>query len=136
MRGEQDHVVGQILGKIGKRVTFLYPENESHAYGILKDRYVLPTKGRTGVPYWDVVDLIEFPNEPEPDWIRIGYYRKPDKRLVWGSQTTITEPIETWKHLLVNAAKTKPWFRRLIEQVAKQVTDSLAEQGVGGNAHG
>lgn len=35
-----------------------------------------------GVPYWDVVDLIEFPAEPEPLWIRIGYYRKPKDHLV------------------------------------------------------
>jgi hypothetical protein len=82
----------------------------------LKDRYVLPAQGaRSGVPYWDVVDLIEFPREAEPVWIRIGYYRMPKDRLVWGSQTTITEPIAVWRSLLTNAAKGKPWFRKLLE---------------------
>lgn len=114
-------VIRQILGKIGKRVKFLYPEGEGHANGFLKDRYVFPTEGRTGVPYWDVVDFIEFPNEAESDWIRIGYYRKPKDRLVWGSQTTITEPATLWRRLLFAAAKEKPWVRKLLEEVVDEL---------------
>jgi hypothetical protein len=121
-------VVTQILSKIGEPVTFLYPNGEDHAHGTLKDRYVLPAQGaRSGVPYWDVVDLIEFPNEAEPEWIRIGYYRMPGDRLVWGSQTTITEPIATWRSLLASAARSKPWFRELLEDVLHEVSGTEAE---------
>ncbi|MBA4390930.1 MAG: hypothetical protein C0399_08330, partial [Syntrophus sp. (in: bacteria)] len=73
------------------------------------------------VPYWDVVDLIEFKDEQEPEWIRIGYYRKPKDKLNWGSQTTITEPVSEWKKILVNAAKEKKWFRDLLEDVTKEL---------------
>ena len=76
-----------------------------------------------GVPYWDVVDLIEFPEEPEPEWIRIGYYRKPHDHLVWGSQTTITEPIEIWIKLLVKAANEKPWFKKLLNDVMDELQE-------------
>ena len=73
------------------------------------------------MPYGDVVDLIEFPDEPQPEWIRIGYYRKPKDRLVWASQTTITEPVETWKELLVHAAKEKMWFANFWKTSWKRV---------------
>jgi hypothetical protein len=53
--------------------------------------------------------------------MRIGYYRKPLNRLVWGSQTTITEPLSTWKDLLVKAARDMDWFRSLLEQVMSEV---------------
>jgi hypothetical protein len=68
-----------------------------------------------------VVDLIEFGEEKEPMWLRIGYYRKPGKRLNWGSQTTITEPISIWKKIFVSAAKEKKWFRDLLEDVMKEL---------------
>lgn len=77
--------------------------------------------GSPGVPYWDVVDLIEFQNEKNPKWIRIGYYRAPKGRLQWGSQTTITEPVETWKRVLVDAAKQKRWFRDLLVGVVREL---------------
>ena len=121
-----DVIAAQILKRIGKKVTFTYPAEEGRKTGFLKDRAVIYSPGSTGVPYWDVVDLIEFPNEPEPEWIRIGYCRKPKERLIWGSQTTITEPIETWKKLLVHAAKEKEWFRRLLEGVVEQVKRETA----------
>jgi len=113
----QHDALSKILARINKPVTFLYPANEGHAHGTLDDRFVLPTQGRTGVPYWDVVDLIKFSDDHEPH-IRIGYYRKPKDKLVWGSQTTITEPISTWRALLVGAARDKPWFRKLLSDVA------------------
>jgi hypothetical protein len=123
-----DEIVTKILSKIGKPVTFTYPGDELDACGILKDRYVLPAQGeRSDVPYWDVVDLIEFPKEAEREWIRIGYYRMPKDRLVWGSQTTITEPIAVWRSLLTNAAKGKPWFRKLLEDVLREVKGAEAE---------
>lgn len=81
-----DAVVTQILKAIGKRVSFEYPGNEGSKTGTLKDRAVLASSASSVVPYWDVVDLIEFHGEPEPEWLRIGYYRKPADRLVWGSK--------------------------------------------------
>jgi hypothetical protein len=116
-------VAAKLLEGVGKkRVKFAYPGDEGIKNGILKDRAFVRSPGSTGVPYWDVVDLIEFPGEAQPRWIRIGYYReKPRGRLRWGSQTTITEPVEIWRRLLVHAAKRKRWFRRLLEGVVKKV---------------
>jgi len=53
--------------------------------------------------------------------MRIGYYRKPQQRLNWGSQTTITEPVSTWKALLTKAALEKPWFRSSLAQVMAKI---------------
>jgi len=108
---------------IGTRVSFQYLGNEGTKQGVLKDRAVVDSANAPGaVPYWDVVDLIEFENEAEPEWIRIGYYRKPGARLVWGSQTTITEPISVWKRLLISTAREKTWFRKLLEDVVREVS--------------
>jgi hypothetical protein len=118
---ENDEIVRKILEKIGQPVHFQYPANEGHKRGTLKDRAVVSSPGSTGVPYWDVVDLIEFDEESER-WIRIGYYRKPLRgKLNWGSQTTITEPVTIWKRLLVQAAREKPWFMNLLNDVMKEL---------------
>ena len=112
-------IVNRILRPVGHSVSFNYPAGEKHKRGILIDRAVVQSNPRTrGVPYWDVVDLIEFKNDKRSKWIRIGYYRVPKGRLQWGSQTTITEPVKTWKRVLVKAAKKKPWFRDLLMAVA------------------
>jgi hypothetical protein len=111
----------KILSRIGEPVSFKYPGNEGNKHGILKDRAVVESTNEIGsVPYWDVVDLIEFEDEKEPEWIRIGYYRKPKDKLNWGSQTTITEPVSIWKKILVNAALEKKWFRDLLEDVMNE----------------
>lgn len=115
-------VIRKILGCIGRRVAFKYPANEKHKSGFLVDRAVVRSNpGTSGVPYWDVVDLIRFHNEKNPEWIRIGYYRVPKGRLQWGSQTTITEPVKTWKRVLIEAAKQKPWFRDLLISVVAEL---------------
>ena len=78
----------QILSRVGKPVHFKYPGDEGSRRGVLKDRVVIQSNpGAQGVPYWDVADLIEFPDAPEPLWMRVGYYRYAYGRLVWGSQT-------------------------------------------------
>ena len=111
--------VEQILSKIGKKVTFQYPEGDRT--GILVDRMVIESANEDGaVPYWDVVDLMEFAEEKEP-WLRIGYYRKPHERLVFAGQTTITEPISIWKKILVNTANEKKWFRDILVDVMKEL---------------
>lgn len=117
-----DPDISQILSRIGKKVSFKYPENEGEKHVILKDRAVVKSNSEgSEVPYWDVIDLIEFKGEKEPEWMRIGYYRKPKDRLNWGSQTTITEPISVWKNLLINTAREKKWFRDLLEDVMKEL---------------
>lgn len=112
----------KILSRIGQGVSFKYPGVEGELNGTLKDRTVLAAgQNIGGVPYWDVIDLITFEGQDEPDFIRIGYYRKPLSRLNWGSQTTITEPISTWKKLLVKTAQEKEWFRNLLREVMTEV---------------
>src|ERR1039458_10445570 len=97
MPDETAGVRERILSRIGTEVTFKYPGTEGDKKGILKDRAVVNSNNEVGrVPYWDVVDLIEFKEDKERECIRIGYYRKPKERLIWGSQTTITEPIKVW----------------------------------------
>jgi hypothetical protein len=109
---------------IGKKVNFHYPTIiEEDKKGVLKDRSIIRSNPNNKIPYWDVVDLIEFPNEEEKDWIRIGYYRKPKDRLVWASQTTITEPISIWRRILTQAAKEKPWFKKLLLEVVEGLKD-------------
>jgi len=118
---ESSDTIRKILDKINKPVHFQYPLDEGHKQGFLKDRAVISSQGSKDVPYWDVVDLIEFAGESEP-WMRIGYYRKPNSgHLTWGSQTTITEPLTVWKKLLVQTAREKPWFMSLLNDVMKEL---------------
>lgn len=122
MKNSERGVISKINSCIGKKVSFKFPGNEGDKHGILKDRAVIRSINAEGkVPYWDVVDLIEFKDEKDPEWIRVGYYRKPGDRLNWGSQTTITEPIYIWKRILVETAKTKPWFRELLNEVMAEI---------------
>lgn len=121
MKESDIEVINKIKSCVGNKVSFIYPDKEGIKNGIIKDRAVIEGANVGTVPYWDVVDLIEFKGEKEPEWIRIGYYRKPKERLVWGSQTTITEPISIWKKILVNTAKEKKWFRDLLEEVMKEL---------------
>jgi hypothetical protein len=115
-------VIEKILSSVGKPVNFNFPGSEPDKKGILKDRCVMPSEtGETGVPYWDVVDLIEFPVKKDPLWIRFGYYRAPEGKLGWGSQTTITEPIRIWKSLLIKAAREKLWFKQLLMEVMREI---------------
>ena len=114
--------IEKILSCIGRKVSFKYPGNEGDKHGVLKDRAVIESMNDIGaVPYWDVVDLIEFKGEKEPEWIRIGYYRKPKQSLNWGSQTTTTEPVLIWKRIFVKAAQEKKWFRDLLKEVMNEL---------------
>jgi hypothetical protein len=114
----------RILSRIGTNVAFKYPGDEGDKHGILKDRAVVDSTNPPGaVPYWDVVDLIEFKGEEEPEWIRIGYYRKPKQKLNWASQTTITEPVSIWKRILVSAGRDKKWFRDLLDDVMNELKE-------------
>jgi hypothetical protein len=64
MDTNHENVIEKIRGRIGKKVRFSYPEGVK--IGRLVDRAVIESgEGASGVPYWDIVDLIEFPGEPE-----------------------------------------------------------------------
>jgi hypothetical protein len=122
MDGDEEAITRKMRAAVGKKVVFHYPEPEGDRTGFLKDRVIVRSNPSSpGVPYWDVVDLVEFPGEPEPEWIRIGYYRKRDEHLVYASQTTITEPVAVWRRLLVQAAREKHWFRELLSDVMKEL---------------
>jgi len=104
----------KILAAVGQPVHFRFPGTEGSLHGVLKDRVVIYSgPNLQGIPYWDVVDLIEFPGQPEPQWLRVGYYRYANGRLVWGSQTTLTEPLSIWRRLLAEA-RTRSWFSELV----------------------
>ena len=111
----------KILKPIGKRVKFKYPSAEGSRKGTLEYRAIVRSApGRTGVPYWDVIDRIKFEGERER-WLRITYYRKPKDRLIFGGQTALAEPIRVWKRILVKGAKEKKWFRVLLTNVMKEL---------------
>jgi hypothetical protein len=114
--------IDKILSKIGKKVEFTYPGDEGTKQGILRDRSVFESNYVGEVPYWDVIDLIEFDGEAELEFIRITYYRKkPGGHLNFAGQFSITEPVSIWKNLLVSAAREKKWFRALLEDVMREL---------------
>jgi hypothetical protein len=118
---DEAEVTDRIKSAIGKPVRYKYPPGESPRFGVLEDRAVLRSNAAylNEVPYWDVVDLIEFGREK---WLRVGYYRMPKQgKLHWASQTTLTDRIGTWEKLLVHAAREKPWFREMLERVMATV---------------
>lgn len=115
---EIKEIKAKILNKIGDNVNFIYPIGEGKKQGILKDRFVQePELSEKGIPYFNVIDLIEFQNVKEKTWIRIGYYRWKYNRLIWGSQTTITETPETLIKLFNQASKEKKWFKKITDNV-------------------
>ena len=115
--------IDKILSRIGMPVDYIYPGDETAQHGILEDRSVF--ESRYGdVPYWNVVDLIQFEGEEgkKLECIRIGYYRKKEgQQLNYGSQTTITETVSGWEKMLVKAASEKPWFRKLLDKVMREL---------------
>jgi hypothetical protein len=118
-----DQIERKILQARGKPVSFKYPGNEGERNGILEDRIVVrKNPGAPGVPYWRVVDLIEF-HQDQQRWIRFGYFRKPKERLNWASQTTATFSIEEWRGLFVKAAREKAWFRNLLNDVMGELSE-------------
>lgn len=118
---DEREIMEKIRSCINKPVNFKFPGSEKKKCGTLKDRVIVPSNNeKTQIPYWDVVDLINFPNEKEKKWIRIGYYRKKE-RLVWGSQTTITEPVTVWKRLLIKAAREMQWFKDLLQEIVQEL---------------
>ncbi len=114
----------KILSSIGEEVKYKYPSGEGVYRGQLKDRCILHVPSWTNVPYWDVVDLIEFEEPKRFEALRFGYYRLKDGKLRWASQTTLTEPFEVYKKLFIKAAKEKEWFRKFLYEVLEEVQPS------------
>ena len=84
----------QILKAVGKPVIF------GDRHGSLQERVVI----FSSIPYWDVVDLIWFPDEPEHEWLRIGYYKVVEDELIWADRSAIIEPISIWRQILLQTA--------------------------------
>jgi len=116
-------VIAKLRERVGKPVAFNYPGRKGNKRGCLKDRAIVWSgHSRSGADYWDVVDLIEFPDEKHPCWIRIGYYRQIGNRLRWASQTTIAEPVHTMKRIFTQAAKQKEWFNAVLTDAAAEAS--------------
>ena len=92
-------VIERIESAVGKESIFDFPEGKRK--GILVDRSWIKSESKSGdVEYINVIDILEFEGQKEK-YMRVGYYRVfPTGRLVWGSQTTITEPMSEWKKIL------------------------------------
>jgi len=116
-----DQVINKIMN-CRKTVKFQYPEGKR--YGELKDRSVIASNPHfTEVPYYNVVDLIEFPDDQERSWMRISYYRVKNGKLNFAGQTSIAEPISAWKKILVETSKEKNWFKNLLEEVMNELKE-------------
>lgn len=113
-------VRAKLMGRCGTRVRFRYPGNNTRT-GRLIDRVVVFSSRLTDASYWDVIDLIEFPDHKHRKWIRISYYRQVGDKLRWAGQTSITEPLHVWKRIFGQGARKKNWFRDVLASaVVKQ----------------
>ena len=121
-----DEIERRILERIGSQVSFQYAEPKLSREGELADRVTLnPYPGSTDdISYWNVIDLIRFPDETEKEWMRVSYYKNSGSRLVWGGMTALTEPISAWKRLFVHAAREMPWFRNLLKDVMRELDEA------------
>jgi len=105
----------KLMEPVNKGVHFKFPGGMSRR-GKLLDRVVVWSGHAPDADYWDVIDLIEFPEHRHRRWIRLGYYRQVGDRLRWAGQTTITEPIHVMRRLFRQAAREKGWFREVLER--------------------
>jgi hypothetical protein len=119
-----------LLSRIGDAVNFKYPEPPYLLKGKLLDRYVIAGGEDEWVAYWNIIDLISFENEDEK-WLRITYfrYKKKDRRWVFAGQTSLTDPISSFRDLFVNAVKEKDWIRPLFKEVCRQCKRELKLNG-------
>jgi len=89
----------KLMKPVGKPVKFKYPGGGVRK-GRLLDRRIVESLHGHGANYWDVVDLIEFPEERYKQWIRVSYYRQVGDLCRWAGQTSITEPIHIMRQLM------------------------------------
>ena len=108
----------KIRKSIGK-VCFQYKGAEGRKDGILKDRAVVFAGVFDDMAYWHVLDLIEFPDEP--DRFRFGYYREYDDGHIGWSRGGLTTTAADWKKLFVHAARTNSVFKKLLEDVMSEL---------------
>jgi len=120
-----DDIRRRIMAKVNCPVRFKYPGTEGHKRGFLRGRVTVKSNAASsGVRYWDVVDLLEFPDEAQKVWIRFGYYRQDGERLRWAGQTSLAEPVENMRRLFEAGVQEAGWFRQLITGL-----EGLAEAG-------
>jgi hypothetical protein len=125
-----EEILRRVLGKIGSPVRFRYPGSEGRKHGILKSRVAMKSDSTSsGVRYWDVIDLIEFPNETKKRWVRFGYYRQDGPILRWAAQTSLAEPEQNMRRLFRTAASRAPWFRRLVGGLERLPNQPLQPTG-------
>ena len=103
--------MNKILSAIGHRVSFNYAD-EGVLKGTLTDRVVV----QAGDGYYQVIDLIEF---PDGKWIRMGFYRRVGGRLIWASRSAPTFHSDDWKAIFVKA-KDKSWFGKLLKETTQR----------------
>lgn len=126
---ESKTVINKVLKRIGKKCRFTFPEilegKRRKLEGVLLDRYAMyrpaPGDEHGATDYVDVIDLIEFQEgNNKITVVRFGYYRKTmSGKWIWGSQTTLSERIETLKKFFKEASENKNWFREILEQSLK-----------------
>ncbi len=109
-----DDILKRLMAKVGSRVSFKYPGGEGEKRGILKDRVAVKSNegARRGVRFWNVIDLLEFPDATQP-WIRFGYYRQDGSRLVW-ARSSLADGEEDVRRLFVAGIQQAEWFRQLV----------------------
>lgn len=110
MNTQEDYWKQKILSAIGKPVHFKYPDGSAKD-GILKDRVVAVDENPA---YFNVIDFILF---GDVEYLRFSYYHVINRRgkdvLKFAGQTSLTAPPEFVKNLF-DAAREKPWFRKLL----------------------
>jgi hypothetical protein len=111
-----EQIIDKIERRIGQSVSF--PKKQGDKDGFLKDRVVVPSWVETDARYFSVVDLIQWQDERE-DALRFGYYEFDDQ-LHWVNRP-LTDAVSRWKKFLVKAAKEKPWFRNLLQEVMAEL---------------
>lgn len=117
-----------LIGRKGNPVRFKYPEGDFSVYprvGVLKDRFVFFDSEDDVVVYWNIIDLIQFKDDPE-NWLRITYYRykKQEMKFNFAGQTSISNPISGWVQMFSKAIKEKYWFKEFFKEVQKQTNIS------------
>lgn len=120
MTTQDDYWKQKILSAIGKPVHFEYKYKNTTEHGILKDRFCMPSP--TSPNYFNSLDLILFGEREE---LRLTYWHLlPTGKIKFAGQTSLCEPLETVVDLFTKAGREKSWFKKIIEKVYENLSDS------------
>lgn len=120
----------KLIGKVGNRVAFSYPEkrkdNQLMGFDTKKQKWILEGKlehrcavnveDSDLVAYWYIVDLIRFKGEKEL-WLRVTYYRYLKKKIprwVFAGQTSLSGPISYFQKFFKRAIKGDECIREYL----------------------